>query len=359
MRVNQFNILVRGRKLSQQFWVDMWAKVERLRLRWARDNQKKLKAERYKGLMDAQSNDDLPNAGRIIILPASITGSPRWYVEQLMDAMAIVRVFGKPTLFLTLTTNPRWMDIVDSLEEGECAFDRPDIVARVFNAKLGAMMDALVKRNLLGEVVYWVYTIEWQKRRGLPHCHCLLKLRNEPRTPAEVDALISAEIPGHDDPILRQLVIDHMIHGPCGQLNRNCVCMEQVCHAPDKRLKVQKRNAQVGDSHRRECKIGFPFTFAKETHLDDDTFPVYMRRSPEDGGETFENKMGLVVDNRWVVSFNREILLMWEGHANLKLVVSVIGVKYVFKYEFKVMIISYDHLKLKKFIQLRGPTVSS
>ena len=71
-----------------------------------------------------------------------------------------------------------------------------------------------------------------------------------------------------------------------------------------------------------------------------------MRRSPEDGGETFENKMGLIVDNRWVVSFNKQILLMWEGHANLKLVVSVIGVKYVFKYEFKVMISLYHHLEL-------------
>ena len=83
-----------------------------------------------------------------------------------------------------------------------------------------------------------------------------------------------------------------------------------------------------------------------------------MRRSPEDGGETFLNKMGLVVDNRWVVSFNKDILLMWEGHANLKLVVSVIGVKYVFKYEFKVMIFLYQHLELK-FYHLRGPTVSS
>ena len=228
VRTNQFNILVRGRKLSQQFWVDQWAKVERLRLLWAKNNQKKLKAERYKGLIDAQSNDDLPNAGKVIILPASITGSPRWYVEQLMDAMAIVRVFGKPTLFNTFTCNPYWDDIVNSLEEGESAYDRPDIVARVFNAKLAAMMDALVKQSILGEVVYWVYTIEWQKRRGLPHCHMLMKLKNEPRTPAEVDALISAEIPGPDDPILRKLVEDHMIHGPCGQLNRKCVCMEQV-----------------------------------------------------------------------------------------------------------------------------------
>ena len=154
----------------------MWAKVERLRLRWAKENQKKLKAERYKGLMDAQSNDDLPNAGRVIILPASITGSPRWYVEQLMDAMAIVRVHGKPTLFLTLTTNPRWKDIVDSLEEGESAFDRPDIVARVFNAKLGAMMDALVKKNILGEVVNRPWSLRGNDRELLPQIQCPLEL---------------------------------------------------------------------------------------------------------------------------------------------------------------------------------------
>ena len=100
----------------------------------------------------------------------------------------------------------------------------------------------------------------------------------------------------------------------------------------------------------RSLYARFPFTFAKDTHLDDNSFPVYKRASPEDGGETFRDKMGLVVDNRWVVSFNKQILLMWEGHANLKLVVSVIGVKYVFKYEFKVMLSLYHHLELRFFI---------
>ena len=42
----------------------------------------KFKAESYQGLIGAASNDDLHHAGKVVILPASIMGSPRWYVEQ-------------------------------------------------------------------------------------------------------------------------------------------------------------------------------------------------------------------------------------------------------------------------------------
>ena len=60
-----------------------------------------------------------------------------------------------------------------------------------------------------------------------------------------------------------------------------------------------------------------------------------MRRSPEDGGSSFVNDQGLLVTNQWTVTYNPDILLLWGGHANLKIVTSVINVKYVFKYEFK------------------------
>lgn len=56
-----------------------------------------------------------------------------------------------------------WPEIQDSLEDGEVAFDRPDLCARVFRAKLTALMDMLVKGNLLGDITYYIYTIEWQK----------------------------------------------------------------------------------------------------------------------------------------------------------------------------------------------------
>ena len=38
---------MRAKKLSQYFWIDQWAKVERARMRWAAANQKQLKVEYY------------------------------------------------------------------------------------------------------------------------------------------------------------------------------------------------------------------------------------------------------------------------------------------------------------------------
>ena len=45
VRGGHFNILLRARKLSQYYWIDQWAKVERARMRWAAANQKQLKVK--------------------------------------------------------------------------------------------------------------------------------------------------------------------------------------------------------------------------------------------------------------------------------------------------------------------------
>ena len=49
--------------------------------------------------------------------------------------MAIIRHFGRPTLFITFTANPKWKEITDELFLGQSAVDRPDLVARVFHLK--------------------------------------------------------------------------------------------------------------------------------------------------------------------------------------------------------------------------------
>ena len=92
---------------------------------------------------------------------------------------------------------------------------------------------------------------------------------------------------------------------------------------------------EVGDSTQKECQKKFPFDFANKTHVDENSFPVYRRRDPANGGETFVNKRGVVVDNRWTVPYNKTILELWGGHANVILVTSVVSVKYVFKYQHK------------------------
>eukprot|EP01041_Mallomonas_annulata_P017265 gene17265-35651_t len=73
---------------------------------------------------------------------------------------------------------------------------RPDLIARVFQIKLELLMKDLQESCVLGDVIGYMYTVEWQKR-GLPHAHILIFLTHESkfRTPAQVDQVIRAEIP--------------------------------------------------------------------------------------------------------------------------------------------------------------------
>jgi len=57
-------------------------------------------------------------------------------MQQLFqDSMAIVWHFGRPTLFITFTANPKWEAIFRELLPGQSGVDLPDIVARVFHLK--------------------------------------------------------------------------------------------------------------------------------------------------------------------------------------------------------------------------------
>jgi len=89
------NYLHLGRKLFQQLIVDEYERLEFARLRWVKLNQKKLRAELYGRLAALSSlGTTTSNIGRNYILPATITGSDRWYLKQYRDAMALVRVIG-------------------------------------------------------------------------------------------------------------------------------------------------------------------------------------------------------------------------------------------------------------------------
>ena len=104
--------------------------------------------------------------------------------QNYQDAMSIVSKYGKPDLFVTFTCNAKWSEIMKNLESYETPSDRPDLVTRVFQAKLTALLKKLTVEHVLGEVKAYTYVIEWQKR-GLPHAHILLifKNRSKIRTP--------------------------------------------------------------------------------------------------------------------------------------------------------------------------------
>ena len=103
-------------KLFQQYVVDAWASIEQSKLNWVRNNQKKIRAEVYQGVVDAVAGDeDLCQQGHWVVLPASHTGSERHMQQLFQDSMAICSHFHKPDLFITMTANPNWPEVQEAL----------------------------------------------------------------------------------------------------------------------------------------------------------------------------------------------------------------------------------------------------
>ncbi len=91
--------------------------MEANRLAYLQRYQEDLRVEKYHRLRDEleerqqhPSQDGGAPIGRRIVLPASYPGSPRAMVQNYYDAMGMVREYGKPDFFLTMTANPMWSE---------------------------------------------------------------------------------------------------------------------------------------------------------------------------------------------------------------------------------------------------------
>ena len=101
----------------------------------------------------------------------------------MYDALAVVARLGKPSFFITMTCNPRWEEITAALEGHQSPFDRPDIVTRVFKAKLDSLLTDLRRvtpfqtpgSQPTGQA-YLMSVVEFQKR-GLPHVHIAVRMQ--------------------------------------------------------------------------------------------------------------------------------------------------------------------------------------
>ncbi|GBP35824.1 hypothetical protein EVAR_27744_1 [Eumeta japonica] len=237
----------------------MYVKIETERLTFIRLNQSKLHSEEYIHLRNAISTEgDTGNVGRLTVLPATYTGSPRHMHQHAQDAMTYVRHYGRSDLFTIFMCNPKWKEIVEMLHPGQTSSDRHDITVRVFKQKLQSLMNYIVKQRVFGTTRCWMYSIECQKR-GLPHAHILLWLVERIQSD-QVDDIICAEIPDPiTDPELHDVVITNMIHGPCGAINPQSPCMVNG-----------------------KCSKRYPRQLTAETITGNDGYPQYRRRSPDD-----------------------------------------------------------------------------
>ena len=149
----------------QEFACSSWQKTEMQRLIWFRTHQQEIRADQYQGLVDAISaNEDPSTVGNKVILAPTHTASPRWYQNKFQDAMAVVRKWGKPHLFITFTANGQWEETKESVRPGQDPKNRPDMVVRIFKCHLEELKKDLFKRHILGRVKAYTYTIEFQKR---------------------------------------------------------------------------------------------------------------------------------------------------------------------------------------------------
>ncbi len=250
--------ILRAGRLLQQFIVDAYACTEQNRLKFIRENQRQLRCDLYNGLQDALNVGDIlgNNIGQKMILLLSFQGDKRVMGQLYQDAMARVRKFGKSDLFVTFTCNPKWKEITNFLFSRQIAKDRPELVTRVFNLKLDALLKD-IKYGVLGNVIAKIWVIEFQKR-GLPHAHILLILNEalKLRTTEDNDSMVSAEIPNLiRHPEVYETVTSCMVHGPCGLDFLNAQCMEQG-----------------------KCKKRYPHSFSEETRCDVDGYPEYRCR---------------------------------------------------------------------------------
>ncbi|CAN1332163.1 ATP-dependent DNA helicase pif1 [Linum perenne] len=150
-------------------------------------------------------------------------------------------------------------------------------------------------------------TFTFQKR-GLPHVHMLIFLAEEDKlnSASDIDSVIQAEIPDrYSDPKCYEAVTKFMIHGPCGSLNPTSSCTVEG-----------------------KCTKHFPKKYCSQTTFDEDGFPRYRRR--ENG--SFVTANNITVDNRFVVPYNRYLLLRFQAHINLEFCNKSRSIKYLFKY---------------------------
>jgi hypothetical protein len=261
------------------------------------------------GIADVPESRSKPS-----FLSQSVHGSKRHLRDLARNAIAIVSEFNGPTIFTTATCNPLWPEIQEALLPGQSAFDRPDIVCRVFKQRLSALLANLrAGKYFKGRVIYEISVIEYQ-HRGLPHAHIVMKLDGAPmasqpiEASAWVDANISAKMPiiteasTPEDIAYAELVETHMTHKCANAVNG---CLDENNH----------------------CKKGYnDNVILPNTIFDIKGFPKYQRFNEAD---------------LKVVPHNRLALLDWGGHLNIEYAGSSKAVLYLYKVRYMYVNIYY------------------
>ena len=160
-RWQKFNLLTRSGRLFQQYVVTAYCSIEQSRLDFVREKQNDIRNEYMAGLYDAISRGERngSDVGSRTILPTSFVGGPRYMYSHYLDALAICRVHGNPSFFITFTCNVNWPEIQEYMQDfpDVSVADRPDIVDRVFETKIHDLVTFLRDSKPFGYVAAGIF----------------------------------------------------------------------------------------------------------------------------------------------------------------------------------------------------------
>ena len=95
----------------------MYIKLETTRLNCYRIQQSRIRSKFYQGIVDfVNVNETEENwVGIRNVLPASFIGGQRNMRHMYLDSMALVQRYENHNIFLTITCNPKWEEIIVEL----------------------------------------------------------------------------------------------------------------------------------------------------------------------------------------------------------------------------------------------------
>jgi hypothetical protein len=282
-------------RVAQEYMVDMYSRVEEERINFIRQGRQRQWQRRQASMGTVDGNVTLTETEAWqSSLPSSFLGSRAWCSNQVADSLALCRQFGRPSLFITMTTNPRWPEIEDKLGRDQTASDLPQVVVRVSRAKMKYLIKLLESGS--GGFLYLIYVVEFQKR-GLPHCHILVKLRHEPSFEA-IDGLVLATLPNREE--------DLQLHEIISRCN---------LHPQTHLQNPLSRCNRLG-----KCQYGFPQQLQSHTSMDEHG-RMHLRR--------------LKTEDQWVVSYIPRLSRELNCHIHVDVCSNVNVVMYLYKYLFK------------------------
>ena len=207
--------------------------------------------------IDRVSKDDQQVECNLSTVFQSMRGSKQYWFLRRSEVLCMVREYGSPTLFLTLScaeydsvhiaTYLRKMNQVsESYPIGRLCTEDPVSVSRKFSQKFHDFFDTVIlKGGALGRVAHHFYKKEYQAR-GAPHYHILLWIEGAPVAGREDDEQvlqwiqerITCRIPEEEsNPDLHNLVTKYQSH----RCNNYC-----------------RRRKRVKGTFITQCRFGFP-----------------------------------------------------------------------------------------------------